>query len=86
MSETMRLTVYAALLIALLTACETRHNPSTGETRTDVTFPGTAAHEARIEQRWRRCVRFRSTSQCNRRYGRGVRPGRSAPNEPYVQR
>ena len=82
----MRLTVLSALLLTLLAACETRLDTSTGETRTDVTFPGTAAHEARIEQRWRRCVRFRSKSQCDRRYGGGVRPGRSAPNEPYVQR
>ena len=82
----MRLTVLSALFLALLTACETRHNTRTGETRTDVTFPGTAAHEARIEQRWRRCARFRSKSQCDRRYGGGVRPGRSAPNEPYVQK
>jgi hypothetical protein len=75
--DTMAYRFAVALLIALLAACETEFDPQTGETQTRLTLPSTQANAAAQQERWRRCVAFRSESFCERNVSGGRPPGAS---------
>ena len=71
----MRLALISSLAFLFVTGCETRIDPNTGRQSTVVTVPGTAAHGARMEERWRQCTEYYSPTVCERRH-RGSRPPR----------
>lgn len=75
--DTMAYRFAVALLIALLAACETEFDPRTGETQTRLTLPSTQANAAAQQERWRRCVAFRSESFCERNVPGGRPPSAS---------
>lgn len=54
------------LLSLLLASCETALDPRTGQSQTRLTLPLTEANAAAQQERWQRCVAFRSESFCER--------------------
>lgn len=58
--------------------CEKTIDPATGDRTARMTVPGTAAHGERLDERWRRCLSFRSQSTCQRRLP-GSRPVDQGP-------
>jgi hypothetical protein len=71
----MRLLTGLLLLAAIVAACEKTVDPATGERTTRFTLPGTSAKEAAWQQRWQRCIQFRSESFCARSVPGGRPPG-----------
>lgn len=71
----MRQALLPLLMLALLTACEMALDPSTGQSQTRLTIPGTAANDAAARERWAECVQFRSESFCERNLPGGRPPG-----------
>jgi hypothetical protein len=80
-STQMRFRFAAVLLAAVVAACQTEFDPRTGETRTRLTLPFTEANAAAQQERWRRCVAFRSNSFCERNVP-GGRPPQVASEPP----
>ena len=60
---------WMAATAGLLTACDVTYDLDTGQTTTQVTFPGSAANEASFNERWRRCTQFASDSYCEQHFG-----------------
>jgi hypothetical protein len=87
--RTMRKMRMARLLLlalpALLPACETSIDPSTGQSQTRLTLPLTQANADASERRWWECVQFRSESWCERNLPNGRPPGISTLNPPAPQ-
>ncbi len=80
--------VLLGMIVGLIAGCDTTFEPRTGERTTRITFPGTAANEAAFQERWLRCIEFRSVSTCERQLGRRPLPSSAvAPladhPEPY---
>jgi hypothetical protein len=64
------------LLLAVMTAgCEKSIDPQTGERTMRFTIPGTSAKETAWQERWQRCIQFRSESFCERSVPGGRPPG-----------
>ncbi len=75
----MRLLTALLLLAAIVAACEKTVDPATGERTTRFTLPGTSAKEAAWQERWQRCLQFRSESFCERSVSGGRPVGAGAP-------
>lgn len=67
------------LLAAITTGCEKAIDPQTGDTAMRLTVPGTSANETARQQRWRRCIQFRSESFCDRSVPGGRPAGAAGP-------
>jgi hypothetical protein len=64
-------------ILLLMSACETVVDPATGAAATRWTLPGTAANAEAAQERWERCVQFRSESFCERNLPGGRPPGQA---------
>lgn len=78
------------MMIAALGACESVIDPSTGQAQTRLTVPFSAGAVEAQEERWARCIQFRSESTCERTVPGGRPPSATAIpplfDSPYAWR
>ena len=82
----MRYALTLLLVVPLLAACDTVVDPATGAAQTRWTLPGTQANAQAAQERWDRCLQFRSQSFCERNLPGGRPPGQVGPVPELVER